>query len=52
MIELVVIVTCIALFFGASVLFFMWLMEQFKDEKPSWDSYLSNGVKFWKQIKK
>ena len=52
MIELVVAVTCIALFFGFCVLIVMWLMEQLKDEKPSWDSYLSNGVKFWKQIKK
>lgn len=52
MIELVVAVTCIALLVSAFVMLGLWLMEQFKDEKPSWDSYLSNGVKFWKQIKK
>ena len=47
MIELVVAFTCIALFFGASVLFFMWLMEQFKDEKPSWESFIKDGKKHW-----
>lgn len=52
MLEIVVIVLCLALAFGACVLFFMWIMEQFKDEEPTWAEYFENNVKFWKQIKK
>ncbi len=40
---------CSALAFGAVVLI---VINQFKDEPPSWESYLKNGVKHWKQIKK
>lgn len=46
MLEIVVLVLCLALAFGACVLI---VLNQFKDEPPTWSSYLSNGVKFWKR---
>lgn len=49
MLEIIVVVVCLALAFSACVLL---VMNQFKDEEPTWSSYLSDGVKFWKQIKK
>ena len=47
MIELVVAVTCIALLVSAFVMLGLWLMEQFKDEKPSWESFIKDGKKHW-----
>jgi len=49
MLEIVVLVLCIALAFGACVLI---VLNQFKDEEPTWESFFKNDVKFWKQTKK
>lgn len=46
MIEIVVLVLCLALAFGACVLI---VLNQFKDEEPTWTSYFENNVKFWKR---
>lgn len=46
MLEIVVLVFCLALAFGACVLI---VLNQFKDEAPTWENYFENNVKFWKR---
>jgi len=37
---------CIVLLFGAVVLL---ILNQFKDEPPTWESFLNNGKKHWRR---
>jgi len=44
MLEIVVFALCLALAFGACVLI---VLNQFKDEEPTWESFFKNGKKHW-----
>lgn len=44
--SILTIALCIVLLFGAVVLL---VLNHFKDEPPTWTSYLNNGKKHWKK---